>query len=421
MLAGVHRGPGGGDTAQDSFVAALDGSSGAVRGRYPGAPRPPLVVSVVQDGGGGAPSVVALGGAREVTEWDGTGKRRASIRLGSPPRPPGGAGAPAPRVAARAPAGGPPWGADAFVPSLGFRGGRAGYTFRDGGPMGPGYYRAPGVPAAGGPAPSPAAGRGAAAGAPPACRAAVVLARDPRGRPARVAFGSLDAGDDCSATVWDLPGGAPVSTLAGHGAPVTALAASADGSLVASGSHDRTVRVWDAAAGEQLASFLAHRAGVRAVAVLPGAERVVSAGADNAVREWDLGLGLSRRALEGQHAAPSFPVCLSVSPDGATLATGSNGPLVESSVLVRSGPPGPPPPGLRRAAPPPGTRGEPRRPAPRPQPPPPPPPPAGTCARAGACASSGTSRRAQGARCRASASPAPPAPAPRARPPSPSS
>jgi WD40 repeat protein len=47
--------------------------------------------------------------------------------------------------------------------------------------------------------------------------------------------------------VWDAVAGKPLVELKGHTEPVKAVVISPDGSLVASGSADKSVKVWEAA------------------------------------------------------------------------------------------------------------------------------------------------------------------------------
>ncbi|HOH51602.1 MAG TPA: hypothetical protein PLI98_12765, partial [Candidatus Hydrogenedentes bacterium] len=52
--------------------------------------------------------------------------------------------------------------------------------------------------------------------------------------------------------IVDTDTGLPVRTLSGHLQTVTAVAWSADGTRIASGSLDYTARVWDAVTGEHI-------------------------------------------------------------------------------------------------------------------------------------------------------------------------
>jgi WD40 repeat protein len=63
----------------------------------------------------------------------------------------------------------------------------------------------------------------------------------------RVASGSLDE----TVRVWDVQTGLRQYTLEGHSGTVWSVVFSADGSQVASGLNDTTVRVWDVASTEE--------------------------------------------------------------------------------------------------------------------------------------------------------------------------
>ena len=79
-----------------------------------------------------------------------------------------------------------------------------------------------------------------------------------------------------------------VGALRGHAGIVYALAFSPDGTLLASGSADGTVRLWDPAKGTLLATFSDHHAEVWQVAFSHDGRFLASAGYDHCVRLWDV-------------------------------------------------------------------------------------------------------------------------------------
>lgn len=94
-----------------------------------------------------------------------------------------------------------------------------------------------------------------------------------------------------------------VATLHGHRSPVSALAVSGDGQVVASGSRDGTVRLHDLATREVLGIHSEHTRAVSALQLLPpGRARIASVAMDSTLVIWD--------ATE-----PELPVLLTGKPD----------------------------------------------------------------------------------------------------------
>ena len=112
---------------------------------------------------------------------------------------------------------------------------------------------------------------------------------------------------------------AALAQLSGHGGPVRALAISADGKSVLSGSFDTSAIRWSLAtkSAEQVLRF--HSDAVNTVVFLQDG-RMATAGADARIAIWTAGHQQPDEVFEG-HRGPI--VGLALSPDGSTLASAS--------------------------------------------------------------------------------------------------
>jgi WD40 repeat protein len=102
--------------------------------------------------------------------------------------------------------------------------------------------------------------------------------------------------------------------------PVSSVAFSPDGRLLASGSDDQTVILWDVRTGERVRTLTGHTGPVRSVAFSPDGRLLASGSEDQTVILWDVGTGERVRTLTG-HTGPVRSVAFS--PDGRLLASGS--------------------------------------------------------------------------------------------------
>ncbi|MFI5707164.1 protein kinase [Kribbella sp. NPDC051620] len=122
--------------------------------------------------------------------------------------------------------------------------------------------------------------------------------------------------DENTVTVWDLPSGRKLCTLAGHTGTVYGLAVLPNGRRAVTASGDGTLRVWNTSNGKcvrilsgHTESEVGHVTSVYSVCPVPGRDTVLSAGSDATVREWELSTGRCLRVLRlDWKTAPPLPV-----------------------------------------------------------------------------------------------------------------
>jgi WD40 repeat protein len=131
----------------------------------------------------------------------------------------------------------------------------------------------------------------------------------------------------CCAALWDVATGKQLQVLQGHDSYISTVTYSPDGTLVASGSGDGTVRLWKVNTGEQLHRLLGHADALGTVAFSPDGRLLASGGKEPIPRLWDVASGkaIHQFALP----APGWFDCVAFSPDGKSLAANSpNNPAV---------------------------------------------------------------------------------------------
>lgn len=75
----------------------------------------------------------------------------------------------------------------------------------------------------------------------------------------------------------------------GHTAQINCAQVSPDGKIMASGSHDGTVKIWDLSnAAKPIATFIQHDAPVTTMRYNPVDKALASGGNDRTIKYWDL-------------------------------------------------------------------------------------------------------------------------------------
>ncbi len=145
---------------------------------------------------------------------------------------------------------------------------------------------------------------------------AAIWAIAPTGDGARFAT----AAHDWKIALWDgTSATTPLHMFEGHNNAVQALAFAPAGSLLASGSADKTVRLWSLNTLEMLRSYRGASDFITAVAISADGKNVAAASLDGSIRVWSTSSSRLKRRYTGHGGGVSS---IAFSPDGTFLVTG---------------------------------------------------------------------------------------------------
>ena len=131
--------------------------------------------------------------------------------------------------------------------------------------------------------------------------------------------------EDETIRLWNPTTGEHISTLEGHRYNVNSVAFSPDGSILASGSYDGTIWLWNPTTGEHISTLVStlegHRYRVNSVAFSPDGSILASGSSDDTIWLWNPTTGEHISTLEGHRYRVNS---VAFSPDGSILASGSS-------------------------------------------------------------------------------------------------
>ena len=99
----------------------------------------------------------------------------------------------------------------------------------------------------------------------------------------------VSGSDDKTVKLWDVQTGGVIKTFCDHTSVICSVSISSDRATIASGSHDGTIYLWDVRTGRRCPIALKHDDRVTAISFSPANPRcLISSSLDRTVRRWDV-------------------------------------------------------------------------------------------------------------------------------------
>lgn len=129
--------------------------------------------------------------------------------------------------------------------------------------------------------------------------------------------------------IWKVGAGTPLRYLEGHAGGVNTVDCSPDGSQIATGGNDGTVRIWDVSDSMEILTRQAHDGFVHKLAFSPDGKWLATCGGDDKTAKiWNTTTGELVRTI----SHPAYVANLAYSPDGSSIALGGcNKPFSQAS------------------------------------------------------------------------------------------